>query len=235
MSTGYRSMEGEWSQCAEEYRLATAMPFALPADVWRILRLRGGYAPRAPCSNTRLMICEVAPPLALRLASSACAPWDMRAGSAPRAPRRGRGTPPNPLQVIPAARSIHRHMPPVCRRLAAIATASYRLKHASVTVTTSIVSCQLTSARRHARQALGIRKYQIGVPRGEALGRECRGRGRPLPPPAQGICVPMATCCGRGSQGRSPGPGVRRARPPSAAARAGHIHYPVQGGDTQKM
>jgi hypothetical protein len=41
----------------------------------------------------------------------------MRAGSAPRAPRWGRSTPPNPLQWRIAARTIHRHMLTICRDL----------------------------------------------------------------------------------------------------------------------
>jgi cytochrome bd-type quinol oxidase subunit 1 len=43
---------------------------------------------------------------------------------------------------------------------------------------------QLIIARKHARQALGIRFHQIGVSRGSAPDRGCRGRGRSLPPPA---------------------------------------------------
>jgi len=50
----------------------------------------------------------------------------------------------------------------------------------------SIVSRLLHSARRHVRQAFSMPVHRIGVPRGNAPGRECRGRGRPLPPPAQG-------------------------------------------------
>jgi hypothetical protein len=45
--------------------------------------------------------------------------------------------------------------------------------------------CLLSSAQEHARQAFGIPMHRIGVPRGAAHGRGCRGRGRPLPPAAQ--------------------------------------------------
>ena len=47
----------------------------------------------------------------------------------------------------------------------------------------------LNIAHRHARLTCTVRLHQIGVPRGAALAGGCRGRGRPLPPPAQGTCM----------------------------------------------
>ena len=90
----------------------------------------------------------------------------LRAGFAPRAPHWGRSAPPNRLQRRPVSGSSPGRMPPLCPELA------YCLP--------------LDIAHKQARQAFSKQVHRIGVPRGNAPGRECRGRGRPLPPPAQG-------------------------------------------------
>src|SRR4051812_39925998 len=88
---------------------------------------------------------------------------DLRAGSAPRAPLRGRSAPPNPLQVMLAARSAHRVRALVYRDLNP--------------------EPLLIITPKHARQVL---------PHTTTSNRGCKGRGRPLPPPAQGNCYSRA-------------------------------------------
>jgi hypothetical protein len=114
------------------------------------------------------------------------ATW-MRAGSAPRAPRWDGAPPPRPPAID------------VSRTITTIAHASVMPRRCFYLL--------LLSAHRHAHRSLPIRSHHFGVPRGNALGRGCRGRGRPLPPPAQGNCF-----SGEG------------ARSPLAAARAGQLH-----------
>jgi hypothetical protein len=113
----------------------------------------------------------------------------MRAGFAPRAPHWGRSAPPNPLQLMLAAQSMHRHMPPLCSTPNHRLLPSYAWGYVFIVVETSLIRCRLISARRHARQALRIRRHRIGVRRGEAHRCGCRERGRSLPPPAQGNCM----------------------------------------------
>src|SRR4051812_21915998 len=59
---------------------------------------------------------------------------------------------------------------------------------------TCIRCCQLNIAQEHAHHIFGTPMHRIRVPRDEVPGRECRGRGRPLPPPAQGTCTLFARC-----------------------------------------
>src|SRR6476659_1428921 len=49
--------------------------------------------------------------------------------------------------------------------------------------------CRLNIAQEHAHQTLGTPMHRIRVPRDEVPGRGCRGRGPPLPPPAQGTLI----------------------------------------------
>jgi hypothetical protein len=64
-----------------------------------VLGLRAGFAPRAPhCITIRVVL-------------------GLRAGFAPRAPHWGRSTPPDPLQIMLAARLPHQCMPLVCPKL----------------------------------------------------------------------------------------------------------------------
>jgi hypothetical protein len=169
--------------------------------------MRAGSAPRAPCQ------CLAGQDLARRL-NTQRVPVALAAGGAAR--------PPEP----PAFDA--------CSIFISSAHASGMLNAGSSTATfmclnvclhhveTLNICCWLISARRHACQALGRQMHRIGVPRGKALGRECRGRGRSLPPAAQANCSQDRNTSNRGTQGQGPGPGVQRARPPSAAACAGH-------------
>jgi hypothetical protein len=70
--------------------------------------------------------------------------------------------PPDPLQLMHVARLMHRHMPSLCQ--------------------TCTRYCRISSAHKHARQALGTSVHQIRVPRDKVPGRGCRGGGPPLPP-----------------------------------------------------
>ena len=88
----------------------------------------------------------------------------------------------------------------------------------------------ISSAHRHARQALGVQQHHIGVPRGNAPGRGCRGRDRPLPPAAQVTSidpntrtrVPRAVARSRG-----------RGRPLPLAAQATSVDLATGTGDAR--
>src|SRR4051794_22443218 len=86
----------------------------------------------------------------------------MRAGFAPRAPHWGRSTPPDPLQVVLAARLMHRLMALVCPNL-------YRC-------------LPLNSAQSHPRLTFPRRPHHFGVPRGDATGGGVGGSAPDRPP-----------------------------------------------------
>jgi hypothetical protein len=143
---------------------------ALPGGDWHAKAMRVGCAPRAPPYMTFVTA-------------------RMRAGSAPRAPRWGRRTPPNPLHMMPAAGLMFRCMPPLCQGPDPYISAYIYLQACLYDLNPLIASCRLWCARRHAHQALGMRMHRIRDPRDAVPGRECRGRGRPLPLAAQANCI----------------------------------------------
>src|SRR5690349_4830816 len=90
---------------------------------------------------------EVALPRALPASSKLAKA--MRGGAAPRAPRRGRRAPPNPLQTMAYTLSAQWHVPPLCRKLASYPYAVYARRHAICVgarpdyANTLVVRCQL--------------------------------------------------------------------------------------------
>jgi hypothetical protein len=148
--------------------------------LWRA-GMRGGFAPRAPfyqrsrCAwvdASRLNTQRV--PVALPVECVDPCEWAQHPEGTRRAPGSGRSAPPNPLHLMLAAREMHRCMPPLCRMPDYQIAAFFYLEASLYLVKTSLVSCLLLSARRHAHQALSISMNRIGNRRGVSPSPGCR-------------------------------------------------------------